>query len=60
MCGSQYATESKSAMCNSLSMKPREEEGTGDCDDLLILGSGGWGGSWIGQYNEAHLEDCTE
>lgn len=53
--GSQYVTESKSAMCNSVSME--REEGTGDCDDLLIHGQGG---SWIGQYNEAHLEDCTE
>lgn len=40
------ATESKSAMCNSVSME--QEEGTGDCDDLLIHGQRWVGGSWIG------------
>lgn len=40
------ATESKSAMCNSVSME--REEGTGDCDDLLIHGQRWVGGSWIG------------
>lgn len=56
--GSQYTTESKSAMCNSVSME--EEEGTEDCDDLLIHGQRWVGGSWIGHYNEAYLEDCTK
>ena len=38
---SPYATESKSAMCNSVRME--REEGTGDCDDLLIHGL-----RWVG------------
>lgn len=53
-----YATESKSAMCNGVGTK--REEGTGDCDNLLIHGQRWAGGCRIGQYNEAHLEDCTE
>lgn len=44
--GSQYGTESKSAMCNSVSME--QEEGTGDCDNLLIHGQQWVGGSCIG------------
>lgn len=37
-----------------------QEEGTKDCDDLLIHGQRWVGGSWIGHYNEAYLEDCTK
>lgn len=56
--GLPYTTESKSAMCHSVSIG--REEGTGDCEDLLIREQWWVEGFWIGQYNEANLKDCIE